>query len=430
LIKKTEAQLQRLSPILTFINNLATIVQSSRYAKVGLKLTAWLGFFLAMAALLIISQKNLGVAMFVGAFILGVLTTPEHLPMVFLSTITNSSTILLALIVGLIPIIGGALKDSGQMDNLVNNMRIGKKAFLMLSPALVGMLPMLGGALLSAPLIEKGGKGIPKEKKAGLNVWFRHILYLVYPLSPDLMVSAEIVQLDIYQVIPYLVPAVFFSLFLGYFFFLRDASGKMSYKEDFSLENLLLPLTALLIAPILAVLIKTFFAPRIAETATLIGVIVSLVVSVAIGRTKLKKFVEITLEAKPWNFALMIIGIMFFLNVFKDSSVLQLIESINITPEILLATGFLLGFSTGRIVTPAGIIFPIFLTKFGAIPIPAFAIMYFSIFLGYVLTPVHPCVSLSVEFFKTEIKSYLKAVTSPTLIALFVSFFLLYSINL
>ena len=107
-------------------------------------MTAWLGFLLAMVALLAISQKNLGVAMFVGAFILGIATAPNSLPAILWSTITDPSTVLLALIVGLIPIIGGTLESSGQMDNLVSNMRIGKKAFLMLSPALVGMLPMPG----------------------------------------------------------------------------------------------------------------------------------------------------------------------------------------------------------------------------------------------------------------------------------------------
>jgi len=140
---------------------------------------------------------------------------------------------------------------------------------------------------------------------------------------------------------------------------------------------------------------------------------------------------RIVLKAKPWNFALMIMGIMVFLNVFRSSGILQLIENVNITPEILcVVIGFLLGFGTGRLITPAGIIFPIFLTKFGAISLPTFTLAYFSIFLGYILTPVHPCVSLSIEAFKVEVKEYFKAVTPPTLIALAVNFTLLYTLNL
>jgi len=393
-------------------------------------LTDWLGFLLAVVALLVISQKNLGVAMFAGAIILGVFTIPSQLLTIFWLTFTDPSIILLAVVVGLIPIIGGVLKTSGQMDSLVSNLRIGKRPFLMLSPALVGLLPMPGGALLSAPLIEKGGKDLSNEKKAGINVWFRHILYLIYPISPDLIVSAQAAQLGVYQTIPYLTPILLFSLLLGYFFFLRDVTGKIEYSGEFSPRGLILPLSALLAAPILDVLVKTFMHPTIEEAATLMGVSASLLIALAIWGARPRKLGAIVVEAKPWSFASMVIGIMFFLNVFKSSGIPQLVETINITPEIFFIVGFILGFGTGRIVTPAGIVFPIFLTKFGAISLPIFAVTYFSIFLGYVVTPVHPCVSLSVESFKTQIKEYLRTVMPPTLVAFIISFLFLYGTNL
>jgi len=65
-------------------------------------LTVWLGFFIAMIALLVISQKNLGIAMLVGALILGVFSIPEHLAMTIWLAAANPSTILLAIVVGLI----------------------------------------------------------------------------------------------------------------------------------------------------------------------------------------------------------------------------------------------------------------------------------------------------------------------------------------
>jgi len=398
--------------------------------KARILLTAWLGFFLAMAALLILSQKNLAFAMFVGATILGVSTIPERFPSVLWLAVTNPSTVLLAVIVGLIPVIGAILKASGQMDSLVNNMRVGKQAFLMLSPALVGLLPMPGGALLSAPLIERGGEDLPNEKKAGLNVWFRHVLYLVYPLSPDLMISAQAAQVNVYQSIPYLAPVLLFSLSLGYLFFIRDTSGKMDYHGQFSARGLILPLTALLVAPVLDVLIRTLSLLPIEEAATLTGVLASLLIALAIGRKRLKKWSTVATDARPWDFGLTMMGIMVFLNVFKSSGIPQLMENTVVTPELLFAAGFLLGFGTGRIITPAGIIFPIFLTKFGAVPLPTFAIMYFGIFLGYVVTPVHPCVSFSVESFKTGIKAYLKAMLPPTMIAFALSLSVLYGMNL
>jgi len=383
-----------------------------------------------MAALLIISKKNLGIAMFVSAFILGVFTIPEKLPLTILSSLTEPSTILLAVIVGLIPLIGGTLNETGQIDKLISNMRIGKKPFLMLSPALVGLLPMPGGALLSAPIVEKAGKGIPNEKKAGINVWFRHILYLVYPISANFIVSTAAAHIGLYQPIPYLIVVSLFSVFLGYFFLLRGSLGKMEYEKQFSLKDLLLPLTALLIAPLLDIIIKTVFILPIKEIGTLIAVAASLIFAMIIGKIELKRFRQIVIKAKPWNFAFMIMGIMIFLGVFKHSGILRLFEDVPMTPEILLGIAFTLGFMTGRMITPAGIVFPIYLTKFGAVSLPTFALIYFGIFLGYVLTPVHPCVSLTTESLEVEIKDYLKALVPPVVIALFVSLLVLHFVNL
>jgi len=391
---------------------------------------AWFGFFLAIVALLVISRKNLAIAMFIGAFILGVFTMPPNkVATAFYRAFTDPSTILLALVLGLIPIIGGTLEASGQMDNLVNNIRIGKKAFLGVSPALIGMLSMPGGALLSGPLVEKGGKGVSRDKKAGLNVWFRHILYLVYPLAPQLIVSAKVAGLDIYRIIPYLALPFFFSLFLGYFFFLRDAPGKIDYEEKFSLKKLSLPLTVIFVAPVLDFSLKPFVSPE--EVATLIGVTTSLVLAIIIGKVGTSNLYRVAKRSKPWNFALMMVGIIVFLNVFTISGIPELIEGIEITAEILcIAIGFLLGFGTGRIVTTVGIVIPIFLTKFGPISPVIFAITYFSIFLGYVLSPVHPCVSLSAEFFEIDIKDFYRVTAPPALIAFAISFFLMFAIRI
>jgi len=393
-------------------------------------LTEWIGFFLAVAALLAISKKNLGVAMFVSAFILGVFTIPESLLLTVWSYLSDPSTVLLAIIVGLIPLIGGTMNETGQMDKLISNMRIGKKPFLMLSPALVGLLPMPGGALLSAPIIEKAGEGISNEKKAGINVWFRHILYLVYPISANLIVSTAAARIDLYQPIPHLITVLLFSLLLGYFFFLRGSSGKLEYEKEFSLKDLVLPLIVLLIAPLLDVLIKMFLIPPVKEVGTLISVIVSLITAMIFGKTGLKKFYGIMIKAKPWSFAFMMMGIMVFLGVFKHSGILELFEDVPVTPEILFGIAFTLGFITGRVITPAGIVFPIYLTKFGSVSLPTFALIYFGIFLGYVLTPVHPCVSLTTELLKVEIKDYLKAVIPPVAIGSFVSLLLLHFANL
>jgi len=386
---------------------------------------AWVGFFLAIASLLLISSKNLALAMFVGSFILGIFTMgPSQLMVEFWYAISDISTILLAITVGLIPLIGGTLKHTGQMDHLVDNLRIGKKALLAISPALIGMMPMPGGALLSCPLVEKSSKDVLQNVKTGLNVWFRHVLYLIYPLAPALIVSTRVAGLDVYQTVPYLVPFLFFSLALGYIFFLRNVPGKIEYKNEFKLKKLVPPLAVILLAPLIDFSFKDVLSPE--ELATLIGVTTSLILALLFGKVQAKALIRIIKDSKPWNFAMMIIGITLFLNVFSASGIPELIVNIEMPAEILcVAIAFLLGFGTGRIVIPAGIVIPMFLTKFGPISSITFAIVYFSIFLGYVITPIHPCVSLTAEFFKVNTKDFLKVMLPPTLIALATSFILI-----
>ncbi len=384
-------------------------------------LIGWLGFLSAMVVLFIVSKKNLGVAMFVAAIILGIFLAPENLPLKIWENMINPSTILLAAVVGLIPLIGGVLNESGQMDRLVSNMRIGRKFFLMLSPAIIGLLPMPGGALLSVPLVDKAGTGIPNEKKAGINIWFRHILYLVYPLSADLIVSTTSAEIGLYEPIPYLSVILIFALLLGYIFLLKGDLEKMKYEEEFSPRGLILPLAALLIAPLLDILLKTAFTLPFKELATLIAVSVSLIFAMIIGRLSLVRFRNILVKAKPWDFAFMMIGIMVFLGILKSSGAIELFRNVPITLESLFGIAFLLGFITGRIVTPAGIVFPIYLMKFGSITPPAFALIYFGIFLGYVITPVHPCVSLSMASLKVDFKGYLRAVIPIVASATFLS---------
>jgi len=394
-------------------------------------LQAWIGFFTSLAILLVVSRKSLMLSMFLGALILGIFTMPpSELAWKFWSSFVDLSVILLALAVGLIPIIGGGLSQSGQMEDLVRNLRIGKKAFLGFSPALIGMLPMPGGALLSAPLVEQVGKDMPREKKAGLNVWFRHVLYLVYPLSPALIVSITMANLDIYQALPYLASFLVFSVALGYFFFLRNVRGRMEYDQKLSMKKLFTPLTIIFVAPILDFSVKTLFPTLVKEAATLIGVATSLTLVLAIGRIGLKDFFQISRKSKPWDFALIIIGMIVFHNVFKASGIPELITEGQITPEILcVGVGFVLGFATGRIQLPAAIIIPIFATKFGAMPAQVFAIMFFSIFLGYVLTPVHPCVALTAKFFSADLKDFFREVVPPALIAFVFSFVLFLILN-
>jgi integral membrane protein (TIGR00529 family) len=390
----------------------------------------WIGFLCAIVVLLVVSRKNLPLSLFLGGITLGLFTlSPFRLGMEILRTLKDPSIVLLAIAVGIIPLIGGVMKEGGEIDGLVNNFRVGKKAFLALTPALMGMLPMPGGALLSAPMVERAGVGTNNRTKVAINVWFRHLFILIYPLSPALIASAKIVGLTVYDVIPWLVPEFLLASLVGYVLFLRHIKGNIDYTSPFSLRNLLIPLCVILAAPILDFSLRLLLNFPVKETATIIAVSSSFALSLIFSSRRLN-MKELVVKTKPWNFAFIIIAMFIFLNVFTASDAASRVASLTLSgPVLCVLAGFLLGLTTGRVQLPASIILPVYLVTYGSISPLVFSVTYFSIFWGYIISPVHPCIVVTLEYFNTEMKDFYLRMLLPAAIIFFLilisSFFLI-----
>lgn len=375
----------------------------------------WIGFLTSLAAILVISRKNLALGLACGAITLGLFAlSPGLLWDRILFTLTQPSVILLTLAMGVVPLIGGTMKESGQVDDLVNNLRIKKRYLLAVSAALMGLLPMPGGALLSAPILEKGGQGVKTDLLCAINNYFRHLFILIYPLCPALIVSAQITGLDVYYAILYLLPGFAIALVLGYIFFLRRVNGRQDYTESFSWFRLFIPLIVIFSAPVLDFTLKRLFS--LGALATLIGVTVGLSLSCALSpnRINLKK---IAMHMKPWNFALIILGMFLYLHIFQESDAGQIISELPFPPLILSVTaGFLLSLLTGRVQLPASIIFPVYLATVDHVSLFMFALIYIAIYFGYIISPIHPCLVVTCEYFNVPIKSMMLRLAAPTII--------------
>jgi integral membrane protein (TIGR00529 family) len=307
------------------------------------------------------------------------------------------------------------MKQSGQMDDLVNNLRIGRKGLMALSPAIMGLLPMPGGALLSAPILEKGGEGVPDDLKVAINDWFRHLFVMVYPLSSALIASAKISNISVYTAMLYLMPTFVFTLILGYIFFIRRVKGRIDYESTFSWKRLLIPLGIILVAPFLDFSLKKIIDLPVEEIATLAGVTTAFILAYSISKVRLNIW-DIIKKMKAWNFTLIILTMFIFLHIFQASNIADLIAAIPLPVVTLcVVAGFVLGIATGRVLLPASIILPIYLTSSTITP-AVFALVYTSIFFGYVISPVHPCVAVSLEYFNVSLKRFFMLLVVPTLI--------------
>ncbi len=382
-------------------------------------LLTWIGFLVSLAGILIISRKNLAAGLISGALILGLFTLPvESVLRQAIDTVSDPSIILLAVAMGLIPVLGGTMKESGQVDSLVNNVRLSRRYLLPFSAALMGLLPMPGGALLSAPIVEKAGEGVTDALKAVINNWFRHLFILIYPLCSALIVSAEIASLDVYQAIVYLLPAFFFALILGYIFFLRRVDGTPSRTRAFSWAGLAIPVVIILCAPLIDFSLKRLLS--LGSLATLAGVSSGLLLSISLSEQKLH-LRRIVTDMRPWNFSLIIIGMFLYLHIFQQSDARSLIATLPLPPLMLaVCAGCLLGFVTGRVQLPASIILPVYLATVSTVEPEMFALIYVSIFFGYIISPVHPCLVVTCQYFHVPIRRMLVGLATPTLLVILV----------
>ncbi len=378
-------------------------------------LMTWAGFLISLAGILLISRKNLALGLACGAIILGVFTLPLGVVLDrIIFTLTDPTVLLLALAMGIIPLLGGTMKQSGQIDALVNNIRLSQRYLLPFSAALMGLLPMPGGALLSAPILERGGRGVADPLKAVINNWFRHLFILIYPLNPALIVSAKICKLDVYQTLIYLLPGFILALVLGYIFYLRKIHGQRVYSAEFSWAGLLAPLGVILAAPLLDFGLKRLFS--LGAAATVIGVSTGLLLSIALCPKKLD-LRAIAGRMKPWNFALIIIGMFLYLHIFQISEARGLIASLPLPPLVLaVSAGFLLGLVTGRVQLPASIVFPVYMATVDQVQLPVFALIYIAVYFGYIISPVHPCLVVTCEYFHVPLGGMIRKLVWPVLI--------------
>jgi len=382
---------------------------------------AWLAFGLSFALLLALARWNLWGAMIVGALALGGLTLPvRELGHAFLSVWVSPSVPLLALAMTLIPLIGGALVASGRMEKLSAGLPRGRRAVYALAPAILGMLPMPGGALLSSPLVERAGGSSP-EVRAAANVWFRHTLHSIYPLSPALITGAALAGLDVWGVIPYQLPAVFLLAILGYFALLRRVSGRVEIAAPRSARGVGVALGILFVAPALDFVLKRVAPIPAPELATVVGVAASLALALA-GKVSVPAFLAIARREKPWRFGLIVIGVFTYLAVFQRSGLPAHIAALALPPEVLcVGVGWLLGFATGRQQAAVSLVIPIYTGSYGAMAPWAFAVTYFASYLGYLLSPLHPCLTVSAEYVGTGLSATWRRLVVPSAIALAVT---------
>jgi integral membrane protein (TIGR00529 family) len=371
-------------------------------------------------------RKQLYIAILAGLVLIVLFNpiSPLEAASLFFVSSTSPIAILLCLIILFFTGFGNLLKEMGSLQRMVENLSLilrDVRVQLAVIPALMGLLMFPGGAVFSAPLVEEAGKTaeLDKNRLALINVLFRHVTYLIFPLYPALILLGEITPYSITQYAAINIPLFIIAILVLSFTLFRGIKQAPKSRADYTaLPALLYSMAPLLVVLILAVALNIYL-----PLAIIIGIIIALFQSLP------KETISITLKHRlailwqgiNWHMAASIVSII----IFKDF----LIESnaINVLVDTLTANGFPLiilallipyitGFITGNHTAAIGISVPLFLTA--APPEQAFyylALIFITGLSGYQGSPLHMCTVLTAQHFNTSLSTTVRGVNMYTI---------------
>ncbi|RLF47131.1 MAG: hypothetical protein DRN10_04185 [Thermoplasmata archaeon] len=371
---------------------------------------------------LVANKKNFGVAMILGAIILGLLSNPEKLLQTFYETITDWRVDTLVIIVILIKIFAVVLEETGQISLVIENLKrvIPERGMLAIIPFIFGLLPVPGGALLSAPMVDSEGRrlGVSNEGKTFLNLWFRHIGFLIFPLATALVVMSQISGININRLIVMQTPIFVVSVIVGSFYVIK--LSKKREKEEIVKKKGVILETLINFAPLLVTIVLTmtlslFINLNISFLISLpSGIILSLIIYK--GRNKVQ-FVKKGFSA---SIGLAVFGIMLYKNVANVSGVAEIVAKYlqhTSMPAMLIipVLSFSIGVLTAHNMAAIALAYPMLYPIIGN-DIRLVSLLYISSFMGYLISPLHLCVVVSYEYFKPKFVELYKLMLPPALL--------------
>ncbi len=383
----------------------------------------WISFIISFSLLIFLARKELWLALFLAGSILALtnLSLSEYKISV-IGTITDPSIIMLAIALGIIPFIGAIMNESGMLKEMIDNLKMSRRVFMAFAPSFMGLLPVPGGALLSAPMLEYGKGKVNDVDISVINIWFRHLLILIYPLS-SLLVCTKMANVEIYSTVFYLIPGFILMLILGYLFFLKKISGDLSTNKNRDLKKIIFPTTIILSAPLLHILLLNIFQPKDPESVLLIAVSFTFFLLIFWGKVTFPIIKKSWITIKPWKFSLLLMMMFYFIHIFQRTQIVQEVANLTYPMYVLIIPiTFIFSFLTGRIQTAVALILPIFFAKYGqgSMTPQIFAIFYFSMFIGYIISPLHVCLLVTIEYFNVSMKDFYRRIYPVILICFIV----------
>jgi Uncharacterized conserved protein len=344
-----------------------------------------------------------------------------------------------------------ALSATGKMKRTIDALTewfTSKRLLLGGLPALVGLLPMPGGALFSAPLVASvdGHREILPAHKAAINYWFRHVWEYWWPLYPGVLLSVKYSGLPLGVFFLVQMPFTVAAILGGYFFILRgvkkETNGRtQNARLDMrSAGSTLVPIGLLVIVSMAGSMLLPHLGVA-TELASLVAMVAGLVLGLVVifnkNGTAFRTSLRMLRTKNTWFMMVLILGIQAFAGILKcpldldlqKTAVLTLVsqmqnEFMAMGIPILLVMAiipFISGAVTGVAFGFVGASFPIVFAFIGQnqpmhVIIATTVFAYGCGYIGMILSPLHVCLVVTNEYFKTGLFSMYRYIVVPALI--------------
>ena len=374
-----------------------------------------------LVLLLVLRKVNIGIALVLGSLVLGIFAlTPQAIFDALTAAVTARATLELVATVGMITILCLIYEESGMIKQMMESLEhliADGRVIVALTPAVFGLLPVLGGALFSAPLVETEGNrlGFNSEQKSYDNLWFRHVLFLIYPLETALITASYLSGFTVGSILLYQIPIFFVAVAAGYLTVIRPVKPThITVDRSRSwVGKLVVSFSPILVALLLAL---GFGAPL--YLSVLVALILLLIVVTptpqVLARALRKRLIAEMIATA--------FGIMIFRDFMNASNAFESISPLvgnGAVPPVVLSTlfpaalGFLLGIPSGAITLSV----PLLAGMYTLTPVMV-ALIYTSVYMGHNVSPMHLCFAVTCQYFKTRINRLYRLFLPAVLIVL------------
>ncbi len=389
--------------------------------------------------------KNLPVSLISGslAFALWIGLSFKEILMTAYQRVWNFNTGGLMLLVGLVIILSMLMKQTGVIEELVATIRgsFSARSSIAVLPAMIGLLPMPGGALFSAPLLDHFDDipGIDPNVKTRINYWYRHVWEYAWPLYPGIIIACDVAGIALWQIFFLGIPLSISAIFIGYFFYLskidKNQVGDPLRRAPINIR----PFIPILTVVISYILIQLFF-PAIPEANQYLPMVIGLIISVTTLQVRkplsLDGWWQLITAKNLYKMMLIILMVRIY-GAFIDVSIdgipivrlmTQEMQQLGVpTLPLIMLIPFLAGITMGVSVGFAGSALPVVIALLGQDP--SFGVLagtllfsYVCGFMGTMLSPLHVCMIVTCEYYKTGLSSSFRAVIMPAIVLIIVAF--------